>query len=62
MTTIFLATELVEATAEAFSVEEQYLTVERVHLDDVGALIAEGGITDAKTVIGLLAALRLLGR
>jgi|TARA_Y100000294_G_scaffold45431_2_gene41972 ADP-ribose pyrophosphatase len=62
VTTIFLATELVEATAEAFSVEEQYLTVERVHLDEVGALIAEGGITDAKTVIGLLAALRLLGR
>jgi hypothetical protein len=59
---VFLATELVEATSEAFSVEEQYLTVERVRIDDVHDLIADGTITDAKTVIGLLTALRRLGR
>jgi ADP-ribose pyrophosphatase len=62
VTTVFLATELVEATSEAFSVEEQYLTVERVRIDDVHDLIADGTITDAKTVIGLLTALRRLGR
>ena len=61
-TTVFLATELVEATPEAVSVEEQYLTVERVPLDDVPGLLADGTITDAKTVIGLLTALRRLGR
>ena len=59
---MFLATELVEATPEAVSVEEQYLTVERVRLDDVHDLIADGTITDAKTVIGLLTALRRLRR
>ncbi|SVA08010.1 uncharacterized protein METZ01_LOCUS60864, partial [marine metagenome] len=61
-TSVFLATELVEATPEAVSVEEQYLTVERVRLDDVHDLIADGTITDAKTVIGLLTALRRLRR
>ncbi len=61
-TSVFLATELVEATPEAVSIEEQYLTVERVRLDDVHDLIADGTITDAKTVIGLLTALRRLRR
>ena len=36
--------------------------MERVPLDGVEALIANGTITDAKTVIGLLWTLRLLGR
>ena len=61
-TTIYLATELVGATPLAVSVEEEYLTVERVALDDVEGLIADGTITDAKTVIGLLWTLRRLGR
>ena len=61
-TTVFLATELVPAEARAVSVEEAYLTVERVPLDDVPAMIADGTLTDAKTVIGLLAVLRHLGR
>ena len=61
-TTIYLATELVPATPVAVSIEEEYLTVERVPLDGVEALIANGTITDAKTVIGLLWTLRRLGR
>jgi len=61
-TTIYLSTDLSPASSEAVSVEEQYLTVVRVPLDDVESMIADGTITDAKTVIGLLRALRLLGR
>jgi len=61
-TTIYLATRLVGATPVAVSVEEEYLTVERVPLDDVEGLIDDGTITDAKTVIGLLWTLRRLGR
>ncbi len=61
-TTIYLATELVPDTAMAVSVEEEYLTVERVHLDEVEGLIDDGTITDAKTVLGLLWTLRRLGR
>jgi len=36
--------------------------VERVPIGEVEGLIADGTITDAKTVIGLLQALRRLGR
>lgn len=61
-TTIFLATDLEPVDSEAVSVEESYLTVERVLLDDVEAMIVDGAITDAKTVIGLLQVLRRLGR
>ena len=61
-TTIFLATDLKPVASEAVSVEESYLTVERVLLDDVEAMIVDGAITDAKTVIGLLQVLRRLGR
>jgi len=45
----------------AVSVEEEYLTVRRVALSEVEGLIADGTITDAKTVIGLLWTLRRLG-
>ncbi len=61
-TTVYLATDLKATAPEAASVEEQYLTVERVPIGEVEGLIADGTITDAKTVIGLLQALRRLGR
>ncbi len=61
-TTIYLATELVPATPLAASIEEEYLTVERVGLDEVEGLIGDGTITDAKTILGLLWTLRRLGR
>ena len=60
-TTIYLATELVPAAPLAVSIEEEYLTVRRVTLAEVEGLIADGTITDAKTVIGLLWTLRRLG-
>ncbi|MBJ30825.1 MAG: ADP-ribose pyrophosphatase [Acidimicrobiaceae bacterium] len=59
-TTVFLASDLVSVEPKAVSVEEEYLTVERVPLDEVEGLIDDGTITDAKTVIGLLRALARL--
>ena len=62
LTIVYLATNLIPTKPMAVSVEERYLSVERVPLDQVLRLVAAGTITDAKTVIGLLAALRHLGR
>jgi ADP-ribose pyrophosphatase len=59
---VFLATELEPTATDLQGIEEQHMTIERVALDDVFALIAAGEITDAKTVIGLTLTLRALGR
>ena len=61
-TIVYLATDLIPAEVMPASVEERYLTLERVPLDGVLQLISDGTITDAKTVIGLLTALRHLGQ
>ena len=58
----YLARDLVEVGNDLQGVEEQYLTVEQVRLDDVAGLIASGAIVDGKTIIGLELALRRLGR
>jgi 8-oxo-dGTP pyrophosphatase MutT (NUDIX family) len=50
---VFLGLDLVETASEAHGIEEQYMTIERVALGDVGAMIGRGEITDAKTIIGL---------
>ena len=42
--------------------EEKDMTIERVALADTGRLVAEGEITDAKSIIGLLLAERYLSR
>lgn len=52
----FLATGLRECPSDLQGIEEQHMTVERVALDDVPTLIADGTIRDAKTIIGLLLA------
>lgn len=52
--TLFVATGLEHVGSEADGPEEEHMTVETVHLDDVRALIDAGEIVDAKTVIGLL--------
>jgi ADP-ribose pyrophosphatase len=57
---VYLATDLVETQADLQGVEEQHLVVERHRLADAPAMIADGRIKDAKTVIGLLAALRVV--
>ena len=61
LTIVYLATELVAAEPMAASVEERYLSVERGPLNRIPRMIADGTITDAKTIIGLLAALSHLG-
>jgi len=53
---IFLAERLQAGTAAPHGIEEQHMAVEHVSLEDADHLIAEGQITDAKTVVGLLLA------
>ena len=59
---VYLATEFDAATAEAHGEEEEHMTVEHVPLDEVDAMIADGRLRDAKSIIGLLLAMRRLGR
>jgi ADP-ribose pyrophosphatase len=60
-THVYLATGLRDVPAERDGVEEEYLSVERLPLDRVPALVAAGELSDAKTVIGLLLACRRYG-
>lgn len=59
---VFLATALTPVAPSPHGPEERHMTIERWPLDAIPAAIADGRIEDAKTVIGLLAALRHLGR
>ena len=52
---VYLATGLTEVPDDRQGVEEQHMVVARVPLDDALAMVDDGRITDAKTVIGLLA-------
>ena len=61
-TVIYLATEMTRVEKMAASVEEQYMTTEKVPLEDVHELIASGYITDAKSIIGIYSALRSIGK
>lgn len=55
-TRLFIATGLTEVPTEREGVEEQHMTVETVHVDDVDEMIASGALADSKTIIGLLLA------
>ena len=55
---VFLARDLTTTANSLQGVEEQHMTVERVALADVPAMIADRRITDAKTIIGLSLALQ----
>ncbi len=59
---VFLATDLEPVPHDRQGPEEVHMSVERLALDDIAPAIADGRIEDAKTVIGLLATLRHLGR
>ena len=50
---VFLATGLSEVEAAAQGVEEEAMSIERHHLDELAAMIADGRLTDAKTVIAV---------
>ena len=60
LTSIYLAENLMPTEAKAVSVEEEYLTVTRVSFEKALQFVAQGVITDAKTVIGLLATKSML--
>lgn len=55
---VYLARDLTETASDLQGIEEQHLTVEHVALAEVPELIADRTITDAKSIIGLLLALR----
>ncbi len=53
---VFLATGLSEVPLDRQGVEEDHMEVVRVPVADAARLVAEGEVTDAKTVVGLLLA------
>jgi 8-oxo-dGDP phosphatase len=55
---IYLATELSEVPDDRQEAEEEHMGVERVPLDTALAMVDDGRITDAKTVIALLSVVR----
>jgi 8-oxo-dGTP pyrophosphatase MutT (NUDIX family) len=55
-TTIFLATGLTEVESKPDGIEEGFMTVERIALADLDALVADGSLKDETTVLGLLMA------
>jgi 8-oxo-dGTP pyrophosphatase MutT (NUDIX family) len=52
-TLIYLATGLTPIPSRPDGVEEGFMTVETIHLDDVDALVADGSLKDETTVLGL---------
>ncbi len=52
-TLIYLATDLTRIPSRPDGVEEGFMTVETIHLDDVDALVAEGSLKDETTLLGL---------
>ncbi len=59
---VFLATELTDVGRRVDSIEEQYMEVRRVRFAEAIAMATDGRITDGKSIIGILAAARRLGR
>lgn len=58
---IFLATGLTHVGREVDGAEEEHMLVERVPLLEAVGYALDGSITDAKSIIGILAAARRLG-
>ncbi len=58
---VYLATDLVEVGRRVDSLEEQYMVVRRFPAAEAVAMATDGTITDAKSIIGILAAARKLG-
>lgn len=58
---IYLATDLTDVEPDRQGPEEQHMTVVPFDLHDVDDRIADGTLTDAKTVVGLLRARTVLG-
>lgn len=58
---VFLGTDLTEVPHAREGPEEEAMVVERLPLAEAVGLIASGGITDAKTIIGLTLAAHRVG-
>jgi len=58
---VYVATDLTEVPVDRQSPEEQHMTLARISLDEGLAMVDDGRITDAKTVIALLALARRRG-
>ncbi len=62
-TTIFLATGLTTCAPRPDGDEEHFMTIERIRLEDLDALVADGTLRDETTVLGLyLARARLAAK
>jgi 8-oxo-dGTP pyrophosphatase MutT (NUDIX family) len=61
-TTVFLATGLSPCPTAPAGVEEGFMTIETIALDEVDALVADGSLVDETTVLGLLLARAHLAR
>jgi len=57
---VYLAEDLEVTATDLQGQEEQHMTIEHVPIADVPSMIADGRITDAKTIIGLTLALRTI--
>ncbi len=62
LTTIFLATGLTPVPTNPVGVEEGFMTIETIALDDLDALVADGTLVDETTVLGLYLARAHLDR
>jgi len=60
-TLVYLAEGLTPGRPERHGVEERFLEVVQVPLDEVGALVARGELVDAQTLVGVLLARRAVG-
>jgi ADP-ribose pyrophosphatase len=58
---VYLATELADVADDRQGIEEQHMRIERMTLDDALAMVDDGRITDAKTMIALLTLARRRG-
>lgn len=59
---VYLAGDLTSGTTERQGVEELHMEIVEVPIDDVPAMVADGIIRDAKSIIGLLLARDRLAR
>lgn len=50
---LFVAFDLERSAPDRHGIEESFMSVERVLVDDVAAMARDGRITDAKTIIGV---------
>jgi ADP-ribose pyrophosphatase len=60
LTWLFLAQDLEPVPIDRQGAEEQHMTVEEIRLSDVPAMIERGDIVDAKSIVGLSLASRVM--